>query len=71
MEGLICRKGYEIKALKSGAGYYLGTVDEDGLPYCRISIEYAKTEEEAKKLLCDRTYAMEVQFCNEGKGCFK
>lgn len=64
-----CRRGYEIKPLKSGAGWYLGTLDEDGFPNCRISVDYAKSEEEALKLSQFRDYAMEVQFCNKGLGC--
>lgn len=65
-----CRRGYEIKVLKSAAGYYLGTVTEDGLPFCRCSTEYAATKEEAEKtLFVDRFYAIENRMCNEGKGC--
>lgn len=66
-----CRKGYEVKILKSAAGYYLGTLDEDGCPNCRISSGYAETEEKAKDLFYDRYYAMEVFYCNGGKGCFE
>lgn len=65
-----CRKGYEIKVLKSCAGYYLGTVTKDGVPYCRCSTEYAPTKEEAEKcLFVDRHFAMENMDCNHGKGC--
>lgn len=46
-----CIKGFEVQALKSAAGYYIGTVDSDGFPNCRITSNYAKTEEEAKFLL--------------------
>lgn len=30
----------ELQVLKSAAGYYLGTLDEDGCPYSRESLEY-------------------------------
>lgn len=65
-----CRKGYEVEALNSGAGWYLGTVDEEGFPNCRISQNYAKTEKEAASLVMDRQCASENCFCNGGKGCF-
>ncbi|MBO7713749.1 MAG: hypothetical protein J6S85_09285 [Methanobrevibacter sp.] len=58
-----CVKGYEIRALKSAAGWYMGTTDDEGFPNCRISSQYAKTKEEAEKLLLDRQDASENQFC--------
>lgn len=64
-----CIKGYEIKPCRSALGWYMGTTDDDGCPNCRISTGYAKTEEEAKNLPLDRHYAMEIQWCNEGRGC--
>lgn len=67
--GKTCRRGHEIQVLKSGAGYYIGTVDEEGFPYCRISAGYSKTAEGCKDLVEDRAYAMEIWFCNGNKGC--
>ena len=72
---LICHKGFEIQVLRSGAGYYIGTVDsEDGSPYCRLSVNYYPTAAAAQKDLDslsfeDRGYADEIRFCNEGSGC--
>ena len=69
--GKKCIKGYEIQVLRSAAGYYIGTLDEDGLPNCRISTQYAKTAEEAKDLAPDRQFGCtENEWCNGGKGCF-
>ena len=65
-----CKKGYKIEAIKSAAGYYLGT-RVDGMPNCRLTTTYAKTEKEAEKLCCDRQSAMENQFCNGCGCCFK
>lgn len=67
-----CRKGLEVKVLKSAAGYYVGTLTEDGFPNCRITTLYSATEEGAMNdLLLDRqTGCMENEFCNGGKGCF-
>ena len=66
-----CKKGYEIQTLRSAAGWYLGTLDEEGFPNCRISTQYAKTAEDAEKLLMDRqTNCGENEFCNGGNGCF-
>lgn len=70
MLGIECKKGYKIEAIKSAAGYYLGT-RVDGFPNCRLTTEYAKTEEEAKKLCCNRQNAMENQFCNCTGCCFR
>lgn len=66
-----CIKGYEIQALRSGAGWYLGTLDEEGFPNCRVSTQYAKTAEDAEKLPLDRQCGcIENEWCNGGKGCF-
>lgn len=65
-----CIKGYEIVPQKSYAGYYMGTVDEEGFPNCRLSSQYAVTEKEALKLPLNRMNAMENQFCSGGC-CFR
>lgn len=72
-----CVRGHVIKALKSGAGWYIGTVDENGFPYCRISISYYKSKEEAEKMMVEgfaiKDYA-ENEFCFRSAGgcsCFK
>ena len=65
-----CIKGYEVKVMKSPAGYYLGTCDEDGFPNCRIS-SYCHTEEIASYLIPNRqTGCIENEYCNKGRGCF-
>lgn len=65
-----CRKGYEVKPMQSGAGWYLGTVDEEGFPNCRVSRNYAETEFKASLLPMDRQFGcVENEFCNGGKGC--
>lgn len=67
-----CKKGYEVKKLKSAAGWYIGTVDEDGFPNCRISSGYARDEKSADYLVCDRQVGcIENEYCNGGKGCFE
>lgn len=66
-----CRKGYEVKPIKSFAGYYLGTLDEEGFPNCRISKNYAETEFKASLLPMDRQLGcIENEHCNGGQGCF-
>lgn len=65
-----CKKGYEVKPMRSNAGYYIGTADEDGCPNCRVSQQYAKTADEALKLPLNRQVTcMENEFCNGGTGC--
>ena len=44
-----CKKGFDVCAHKSAAGYYLGTWDEEG-PRCRLTTAYAPTIEEAMTL---------------------
>lgn len=66
-----CTKGFDVVPLKSGAGWYIGTVDEDGFPNCRITKGYALTKEGAKTLPLDRQVGcIENEFCNRGEGCF-
>lgn len=67
-----CKKGYEVKPLKSAAGWYVGTLDPEGFPNCRITTKYAKSEEDARNLLfLDRQIGcVENEFCNGGSGCF-
>jgi len=68
---LVCKKGYTIQALKSAAGWYLGTVDDQGFPNCRISTGYAETEDDAVNLEMDRQVGcIENEYCNKGTGCF-
>jgi hypothetical protein len=66
-----CIKGYEIKPIKSGAGWYMGARDEDGDPQCRITSGYAVREEEASLLTLDRQDAMENIYCNKCGRCFE
>lgn len=52
MRGLILNNGTVLpfRVLKSGAGYYIGTYDEQG-PYSRESQRYWRTREQAQKAL--------------------
>lgn len=66
-----CYRGYEVQPLKTPSGlWYMGTVNEEGLPNCRISTGYAKTKEAAKELPLDRQDVMENVFCNGYGHCF-
>lgn len=68
-----CSQGYEIKVLKSNAGYYLGTVSEEGLPNCRLSEEYYPNEDAAKNALDNGFYtereSVENLYCNGFISC--
>lgn len=67
-----CIKGYDVQVLRSACGWYLGTLDADGCPNCRISTQYAQTAEDAENLVADRQIeCIENEFCNGGKGCFE
>ena len=73
-----CAQQYELKVLKSAAGFFIGTADEDGSVNCRISHDYFDTKEEAQKALNTRSFktrmtAIENQFCFRSCGadrCF-
>lgn len=49
---------YKPQVLKSQAGYYIGTVDKEGMPYARWSDCYFYTEEEAQEALKNGSYPM-------------
>jgi len=63
-----CKRGYNVEVLRSNAGYYIGTLDEEGFPNCRLSEEYYKTSEKAEKALENRMFtereSEEIMFCN-------
>jgi hypothetical protein len=42
---------HPLTIIKSAAGYYIGTLDEDGAPYSRESEEYWRGREEAEEVL--------------------
>ena len=66
---MICSRGKEIMALQSGAGWYMGTLD-DGMPNCRVTAHYYRTREAAEKnFLTDIRTAPENLFCSQGMGC--
>ena len=68
-----CVKGLEVCVLNSPAGYYVGTIDQECFPNCRLSQEYYKKKEEAQTALNNRTFTLrtciENQFCAPN-GCF-
>lgn len=65
-----CVNGFEVEPQRSYCGYYMGTVDSKGFPNCRLSSEYAKTADDARKLPLDRQGADENVFCNGCGRCF-
>lgn len=65
-----CARGYEIEVLRSGAGYYLGTVDEIGCPNCRITNYFADRDELLNSAFVERK-CPENDFCNKSCGCLK
>lgn len=65
-----CIKGYDVEPLRSAAGYYMGAIDYEEGPICRITSLYAKDAEGAKSLPLDRQDADENMFCNGCGNCF-
>ena len=45
-----CKKELPLQVLKSNAGHYIGTADDDG-PCSRESVEYYRTEANAQQAL--------------------
>ena len=68
-----CVNGFELQVLKSPAGYYIGTLTEEGLPGCRVSVIYYKKKEDADRALADSSYTVrdciENNYCSKGRGC--
>lgn len=59
------RSGYgqlELRVLHSSAGYYIGTLSEDGCPISRESINYYPSFDEAKKDLDNNTWIQKWAF---------
>jgi len=54
---LLCVKGHKIEALKSNS-HYIGTVDAEGFPFCRISEEYFKSMEKAQDALNKKAFTL-------------
>lgn len=66
-----CVNGYEIKPLKSAAGWYVGTLTEEGWPNCRITTKYYPTADEAfQNMNKDYRYCEENNFCSRGRSCY-
>jgi len=47
LANLYCHKALPLQVLRSTAGYYIGTSDEDGLPVSRESMQYWPTQADA------------------------
>ena len=63
-----CVKGNTFAILSSGAGKYVGTVDEYGCPNCRASIYFSSIKELENAPLQLRD-SFENNHCNGGCGC--
>ena len=54
-------KCFPVEVCKSAAGYYIGTRDEEGLPYSRESAEYWKKPEQAATALSTGRWTQRLQ----------
>ena len=70
---MTCINGYKVQVLSANS-FYIGTLNEDGMPMCRISAEYYKKRDEAQKALDENSFTRrtgcEIEFCSRGKPCF-
>lgn len=55
-----CARRAELQVLKSQAGWYIGTVNEDGLPCARESQEYWPSEALALEALTNDTWTQKA-----------
>jgi len=69
---VMCNKGFDIKVLKSNAGCYIGTLDHDGSPYCRLT-DYFESERAAQAALDSGNAvirkAVEIEYCSKNNRC--
>lgn len=71
---LKCKKGYELKVLNGNlAGFYIGTLCEDGFPNCRLSEGYFKTRDAGEQTLQSGIFVdrrcPENYFCSGNGDC--
>ena len=52
---------FPIEVCKSAAGYYIGTLDEDGLPFSRESQEYWRKPEQAAGALLQGRWTQRLE----------
>jgi hypothetical protein len=71
---MTCINGYKLEVLSSAAGYYIGTLEDNRIPMCRISAGYYKSYEEVQEALEENTFtrrnSVEIAFCSKGQPCF-
>lgn len=48
----------QLQVLRSAAGFYIGTLDREGFPYSRESVEYFKSREVAETALATGQWTM-------------
>ena len=69
---VMCNKGFDIKVLKSNTGCYIGTLDHDGSPYCRLT-DYFESERAAQAALDSGNAvirkAAEIGYCSKNNRC--
>lgn len=55
-----CQIELPVKVMRSQAGYYIGTQNEDGAPCSRESVEYWTTHAEATQCLVKVTWRQKL-----------
>ena len=55
-------KAFPLEVCKSAAGFYLGTLSEDGAPFTRESIEYWRKREQAEAALTSGRWTQKPNF---------
>lgn len=68
-----CTRNKKLSVLSTNAGHYIGTVDEHGLPYCRVSEQYYPEKQSAEDALKSKSFtprhSPENAFCAGTAGC--
>lgn len=55
-------KAFALEVCKSAAGFYIGTLDEDGAPFTRESREYWSRREQAETALAKGLWTQKPNF---------
>lgn len=55
-------KAFPLEVCKSNAGFYIGTLDEEGAPYTRESVEYWRKREQAEAALTSGLWTQKPNF---------
>lgn len=57
----IAGKDLPLQVMESAKGFYIGTVDKDGSPFSRESLEYYKSEDDTEKAFSSGNWTQRIE----------